>query len=215
MRALLRHLIVFVSAAAVVAGAVGDSPPQSRRFLGWMREGDASSGVVLTLSGPNASATLGGSIAAVQLSPAGATSSNNEPKAAGWVLTTDDKMIEGKAASAFIGNAGAENAYLVFAFPNPGQIRAFVCRIGGEVFMLKVPPRTAGLSDDAQFFFDMLVDIPAAAAFESPGGSAAKPSTPAEMETKEEIKNLKGQLSKMGVNVQWDAQQKRYIIPAK
>ncbi len=176
-----------------------------RRFLGRIKDGAYPASVTLTQVGANAT---------VQVSFGEAKAPGNDVKTGGWVLTADDKMILGNGGMGAIGNAGHSNPFLMLTFENPGEIRAFICRIGDDVYLIKVQPRVAGLSNQAQFTFDELAAIPGAeaAAFETAGGNSANLLT---VEQKAEIKALKDELSQMGVKVQWDGQQKCYRVPGK
>ncbi len=219
-RALIRYLsllgcVVAIAASAAIPPPAGSAPaeqtpppqPRQRRFLGRSQDANFPGRAVLTLNDANATVRIDfGDITP----PA-----KDLMAASSWIMTTDDKMILGKAGERVsIGNAGHSNTWLTYSFENTGEVRAFICRIGDDIYVFKVKPKVSGLSDDAQFIFDRLADIPSAeaVAFESMAENSANSLT---LEQKLEIKGYKDQLSQMGVNVQWNAQEKGYIVLGK
>jgi hypothetical protein len=172
----------------------------SKRHLGWIIQGQEEAPVILGKT------SKGGNYVQILFSYRVVNDLNSN--AHGWAILSGDQVapLTEAEVSFYSGQT------LIFEDKNlDSPISAYVFRINRDFYLFKIQPRKAGLTDDEQFCFDQLNNISAYEAMVYESGSTNSPELIRPVTTVR-IRNLKNQLTNMGVRVKWNSESKHYVV---
>jgi hypothetical protein len=129
-----------------------------------------------------------------------------------WLLATNGIALPGTGGGVMWGGKHGTNGVFGFTQTAPmEELQAVVLRVGETTHVLRIRPRTANLSSEAQFALDRLqsYSVDEMEAFES---GQWKTGSLAQQEVHMGIQNTKEQLRRHGVVATWNPAEKSYEI---